>query len=369
MAYFTFIFIGIYVIIGIYHLFKLYSLVQIFKSDKRKLSPHDYQPNIGISLIIPFRNEEENLPRLIESLRKLDYPKNLLEVIFIDDHSTDKGSEIIQSSGYQLLKSMEHNQGKKAAQYTGILATKHELIVCTDADCIFPSDWLRELSYVYQKENPDFMAGKIEFLETHTCLEKFQMVDNSVTMMMTGSGIISKKFYLANGANMAFKKSVYLEICNSLETNFASGDDVFLVNSIANLPNSHIVFLHTPNFTIKTKSINSFKSFFKQRKRWASKAMASNSSSLTFFQSMAVLSSLMLMSALFVNVGAAILVFVLFILRSMMEFFMLKKYKIIDSINTSTYLCLSFWYQFYILFMAYHAIFPTKYDWKSRKTR
>ncbi|MEZ5048895.1 MAG: hypothetical protein R2766_04515 [Saprospiraceae bacterium] len=86
MAYFTFIFIGIYVIIGIYHLFKLYSLVQIFKSDKRKLSPHDYQPNIGISLIIPFRNEEENLPRLIESLRNLIILKPAGGDFYRDDH-------------------------------------------------------------------------------------------------------------------------------------------------------------------------------------------------------------------------------------------------------------------------------------------
>ncbi|MFZ9848246.1 MAG: glycosyltransferase, partial [Flavobacteriales bacterium] len=47
------------------------------------------QKEIGVSIVVPFRNEEKNLPACIASLKKLDYPRDLYEIIFVNDHSTD----------------------------------------------------------------------------------------------------------------------------------------------------------------------------------------------------------------------------------------------------------------------------------------
>ena len=53
----------------------------------------------GVTVVVPFRNEEKNLPACIASLKKLDYPKELLEIIFVNDHSTDASAESARSAG------------------------------------------------------------------------------------------------------------------------------------------------------------------------------------------------------------------------------------------------------------------------------
>ena len=57
----------------------------------------DLKPKTTFSVIIPFRNEAKTLPHLLNSILKLNYPKNLFEVILIDDDSDDNSVDIIQS--------------------------------------------------------------------------------------------------------------------------------------------------------------------------------------------------------------------------------------------------------------------------------
>ena len=112
-------------------------------------------PSAKFSVIIPARNEENNIAALLDSLLAQNYPTELFEIIVVDDHSTDRTAAIVrQYKQVQLLRLQEDgiNSFKKKAIETGIGAVKNNWIVCTDADCVVNPGWLLTLSSFISSE-------------------------------------------------------------------------------------------------------------------------------------------------------------------------------------------------------------------------
>ena len=112
-------------------------------------------PCIGMSVVVAFRNEENSLPRLLDSLNKQVYPQALREVILVNDHSDDRSLQIAEDfarthPGFHCLTNERHENGKKAAVLKGIQHTAFSLIVFTDADCTMGDNWLSSFSAIYQ---------------------------------------------------------------------------------------------------------------------------------------------------------------------------------------------------------------------------
>ena len=135
--------------------------------------PVDAQPKTKISVIIPARNEENNIAACLDSLAEQDYPKDLLEIIVADDHSTDETAGIVNryaGSGIILLElkkemtdSPQTSGSKKAAITAAIKKSTGTLIITTDADCLFPKKWLRTLVSFYETYHPVFIAAPVSF--------------------------------------------------------------------------------------------------------------------------------------------------------------------------------------------------------------
>jgi len=96
-----------------------------------------------ISIIIPTRNEEKNLPRVLKSIKQLDYLKEKLEIIIVDGHSEDKTVQIAKKFGARVF--LNPGRIRSTGCQIGIEKSKGELIAFTDADCVVPSDWLKGL--------------------------------------------------------------------------------------------------------------------------------------------------------------------------------------------------------------------------------
>ncbi|MET0571653.1 MAG: glycosyltransferase, partial [Pedobacter agri] len=113
-------------------------------------------PHTKVSVIVAARDEELNIKRTIEALIGQDYPKALTEIIFIDDHSTDRTAQIITSyadQGITLIKLNEDralNSYKKKAIQTAIGSCSGDLIITTDADCVMGNHWLSGIVSFYE---------------------------------------------------------------------------------------------------------------------------------------------------------------------------------------------------------------------------
>lgn len=230
-------------------------------------------PKTRFSILVPFRNEAENLPILLESISKLKYPTDLFEVLLIDDASEEKFQ--IPNSKFQITLTntiRQSNSPKKDAITTGVPLAKNEWIVTTDADCVVPENWLLTMDAFIQNHKIEMIAGAVTYDCKPSFLHHFQHLDlTSLQGATIGSFGINKGF-MCNGANFAYTKSLFQKL-NGFEGNnkIASGDDVFLLQkAIAQCPEK-VHYLKSKETIVLTQPTDSWKALFYQRVRWASK--------------------------------------------------------------------------------------------------
>lgn len=234
------------------------------------------QASISISVLIPARNEAANIGRLLDSLQQQDYPAEQYEIIVIDDHSTDDTAAIAaQYSGVRVIRLQEDdiNSYKKKALEQGVAAAKGQLIVTTDADCVAGKYWLSTIAAFQQQTNAAFIVAPVSIEAGKPLVEQFQALDFMILQGITGASVQQGVHSMCNGANMAYLRDVFYEVNGySGIDHIASGDDMLLMHKIWQRYPDRIGYLSSPDVIIKTAPVHSWRAFFNQRIRWASKA-------------------------------------------------------------------------------------------------
>jgi cellulose synthase/poly-beta-1,6-N-acetylglucosamine synthase-like glycosyltransferase len=259
-----------------------------FSPEKQKLSTQ-------VSVIIALRNEEKNIEGLLQSLNGQDYPHHLFEVILVDDHSTDNTWARIQESFFSdhstgnagtppqqmqaggvtvsPIKMEGSTTGKKQAIETGIRAARGALIVTTDADCRFPSPWLRTLVAFYEEKNAKFIAAPVYMKHTKGLLSLFQSLDFITLQGITAASVHRRFHSMCNGANLAYERSAFFEVNGFAGIDaIPTGDDMLLMHKIYTRYPDQVFYLKSNNAIVETEPAASWSAFFHQRIRWASKA-------------------------------------------------------------------------------------------------
>lgn len=239
----------------------------------KKYQPKSLDPQTNFTIIIPFRNEAENLPNLLASFSKLNYPIDMFEVVLVDDDSHEK----FQVSDFKFQVTIIDNirispSPKKDAISTAMKHVKTNWVITTDADCIVPENWLLTFDNYIQENQVSMLAGAVTYDYENSFLHHFQQLDLTSLQGATIGSFGIKKAFMCNGANFAYKKSLF-EKLNGFEGNnkIASGDDVFLLQKAANLFPNEVHYLKAKESIVNTKSTYDWKSLFHQRVRWAAK--------------------------------------------------------------------------------------------------
>lgn len=238
---------------------------------------------VYFSVLIPARNEEANIERCIKSIVQNNYPLHLFEIIVIDDFSSDNTAAIVKQmmndyANVQLIElknivQTKINSYKKKAIEAGIAQSKGTWIVTTDADCIVSNLWLYYLNAAIVQHECFCIGGPVQFINTHTFLSIFQCLDFMSLQGITAASVSGGFHYMANGANLAYKKSVFYEVegFKGIDA-IASGDDMLLIDKINRKYEGKMFYLFSPECIVKTLPMPTWSSFFNQRIRWASKA-------------------------------------------------------------------------------------------------
>lgn len=241
----------------------------------------DAMPSTFISIIIPARNEADKIKQCLDSILSGSYPKELYEIIVIDDHSVDNTPELVAGySGVRLLKLADFVTDrdalvafKKKALSVGIEHSRGALIVTTDADCIAPVDWLKNIAAIYEQENPVMIIAPVAFTTNGSVVENFQAIDFMTMQGITAAVHQRKMGNMSNGANLAFSKAAYdkVEGYKGID-HLASGDDFLLMMKLQNAYSGRISYLMSQDAIVRTAPQPDWSSFFQQRIRWASKS-------------------------------------------------------------------------------------------------
>ncbi len=255
-------------------LVSVYGGIQKVKLAKRK--KNNGLPYVAV--IVPFRNEAENLPGLIESLKSQTYPKSHLQIILVNDASTDNSRAIaVENAADNFLIIDASSTGQRAFKKKAIeeaLRFAHgEIIITTDADCLHKPEWIETL-VKYFDENTGVVSGPVTFDYGNSLFEKLQTLEFA-GLVLTGAGLIGTgKPIIANAANFAYRKKAF-DAVNGYADNkhLSSGDDEILMQKIANETAFEIKFAWDKKAIVKTKANKTASDFIQQRKRWASKGM------------------------------------------------------------------------------------------------
>jgi glycosyltransferase involved in cell wall biosynthesis len=275
-----------------------------------------------IALLVPFRNEAPNLSSLSASLLAQDYPGQL-EIIFIDDHSSDGGPRLLPPEVI-LLKLKDYLKGqrtvahKKAALTYAIGATQADIIITTDADCSWPSDRVSRIAAEFGA-GADVVLGPVLIDPANGFCNAFQALDLAAYQFLTAATAHQGRPALANGANFAFRRQLFETVGGYQGVDhLPSGDDVLLLHkfyqpklwlaanqesrtenresripSFSNASNdgtTHYplpITCYSPNAGITTKPVTGWPALWNQRLRWAGKAGNYNNPKLSFAQALA----------------------------------------------------------------------------------
>ena len=330
------------------------------------------------TIVIPFRNEAKNLTRLIDSMKLLDYPKSLYEIIFIDDASNDHSVSIINNGlrssqiNYHILVNVAQTKSpKKDAINLAVKHSNHDWIITSDADCILPIKWLQSYDEFIQEERFTVIAGPVTYTNSNSFFEAYQFFDFMSLMGTTIGAFGLKSPFLANGANLAYKKAFFFEINGFAEDfHIASGDDVFLLQKATKLYPDKVGFLKCYENIVYTKPVTTWQDLTSQRIRWASKATSYNNTLSIYTGLIVLLANAMLIILIFLTLtnGVPYFILVLFFLAKIsIDFILISKSTRFFKFNISyiRFLLSSLLYPFFTTYVAFLSIFKG-YKWKNR---
>lgn len=273
MIWFLIISIGLYAV--------LMGLFGIGFLRLKTFAPQKVKPKKGFTLIVPFRNEAENLPALMQSISKLNYPENLIEVLFVNDASEDTSVVVIQEfvlkrkpAGWSILDN-ERKTGspKKDAITLAVSKAKYDWIFTTDADCILPKNHLKNLDALIQNTPSIMIAGPVLALpENRFFICHYQFLESLTLAGVTMGTFGMRKPLMCNGANLAYEKAAF-ESVKGFEGNdhIASGDDLFLLEKMQAAFPSQVHFLKNEAQIVYTRTESNWTAVVRQRVRWAAK--------------------------------------------------------------------------------------------------
>ena len=339
----------------------------------KRFTKKDTIPTTTFSIVVPFRNEKENLPKLLHTISKLNYPKELFEVLLVDDESEEEFRIQNLEFRIRIIKNIrKSNSPKKDAIETAIAIAKNDWIITTDADCLVQKDWLNSFDQLIQEKDLKMIASGVCYVPKNGFLQAFQTLDFlSLQGATIGSFGINRPF-MCNGANFAYAKTFFKEL-NGFQGNetIASGDDVFLLQKAIVSEPKKVGFLYAKESIVATKAVESWSELFQQRVRWASKSTGYSSiygklvALVVFVGNLAWILSFILWLIGTLNQNS----FMLFLtLKFLVDFILLYKTANFFESKLQYVLASSLLYPFFSVSVAIYSLFGT-YSWKGRRFR
>jgi len=220
----------------------------------------------SLSVIIPAHNEEDNIEETVKSISKLNYPKRLLEIIVVNDGSTDNTKNIAmrlkKKYNFRLFNN-KINKGKGHALNRGIRAARGEFIACMDADSIIEKDIMKKMLPYFDDPKVGSVTPSLKVWKKGSFLEKMQHAEYILNIFLRKMLSFIDAVHVTPGVFSVYRKSVLREVGGFDEHNLTEDMDIALRIHKAG---------HTIENNIEANSYtlcpNSWKTLFKQRIRW-----------------------------------------------------------------------------------------------------
>ena len=264
------------IILALYALLMMYSAIGFAWSPVVELSNN--QNKTKVSVIIPAHNEEPNIKKCIHSIIEQDYDTSLLEIVIVNDASTDNTFEEINMAcknydGHVVIVKNDKQLGKKQCLAIGIAKSEGDLIITRDADTWTENKlWLKSIVSFYEDTKKEFIICPVQIAPFGGFIRMLQNFENLALTIVGGGFALQKKAFLCNGANLAFARGVFDSV-NGYKShlNLASGDDIFLLEDVKKQKPQTVAYLKHKNASVLTNGPKNLSHLILQKTRWAGK--------------------------------------------------------------------------------------------------
>jgi cellulose synthase/poly-beta-1,6-N-acetylglucosamine synthase-like glycosyltransferase len=268
MATYSSIIIYISLFFGLYY--QIFILVTFFETENPKIQVKKasiksrYLPTV--SIIVPCFNEEKTLEKTVRSLLELNYPKDKLSIIIVDDGSKDstyeKALAMVQLS-YNVKAFTQKNGGKFTALNFGIKNSNTKIVGCLDADSTVHPDSLLKMVPYFKGKDIVAVTPAMKVYEASTILQKMQRVEYNI-------GIFLKKImgkldaiHVTPGPFSLFKKDVFEKIGY-----FRHAHNTEDMEIAFRIQNHNYRIANCPTAFVYTITPSNLKKLYRQRTRW-----------------------------------------------------------------------------------------------------
>ncbi|MCP5063647.1 MAG: glycosyltransferase [Ignavibacteriae bacterium] len=322
------------------------------------------------TVIVAARNEEENILECLVSLEALEFPQNKLDIILVDDYSTDSTNKIIaeyisDKPFFKLIqptKDFGETRGKARAIANGIEFAKGEIILTTDADCTVSKMWAKTLASYYT-EGVAVVCGYTN-QNWKNIFEGMQDFDFIYLLTVAAGTINWGKPMSAMGNNMSYRKSAYNEFGGYSKIPFSVTEDFKLLMAIKDLKKYKIIYPLDKESLVTSKPCNDAKTLYRQKKRWAVGGTGSSLDGFFVIASAFIVTVFTLAVPFFYS--ATVMYVLLF--KIFTDLFMLKN--VFDTLaikfNLKNFIAFEFYITFYFVIIALVVLFDKNVVWKER---
>jgi mycofactocin system glycosyltransferase len=215
----------------------------------------------SVSIIIPVRNRPQEIRACLSSLAKLNYPSGKIEIIVVDDCSSDSTPDVVREFPVTLLAMKKHRQ----ASFCRNIAARHaknEIIAFIDSDCEADPDWLLDLTPAFREKSIAAVGGMIDSFYTINQLDQYEKVQSSlmISSWYKRSSELDHFFYVPS-CNFLIRRDCFKEL-GGFKNDLHVGEDVDLCWRIQN---SGLQVDYRPVGTIFHKHRNRLQAFCRRR--------------------------------------------------------------------------------------------------------
>ena len=243
--------------------FYIINIVTYYRQRKEPIPSSDKK----VSIIIPAYNEEKSIARTIKSALKLEYPRNKLEIVIVDDGSSDKTYEFakkFRSSAHPVIKVFtKKNGGKGSALNKGIAHASGEIIISMDADTFVKPDALKRMVGYFVNEDVMSVAPSMGVYKPRSFWARIVQIEYFMGVFLRKSFATMNAIHITPGAFSAYRKS-FFEKYGGYETNNLTED----LEIALRIQSKHKVIENAPKAVAYTLSPESFRALLVQRRRW-----------------------------------------------------------------------------------------------------
>lgn len=259
------LFVAIYV--------EVFFLITFFEKKhtiKFRQGPFKLQRFPTITVVVPCLNEEKTIAGTAQSLIDLDYPKDKIRIILIDDASVDNTLQIMNQfaseSNVEVIHNEKNGGGKHIPLNIGLAKAESEFFACLDADSYVNNDTLIRL-FSYFEEHPDCMAvaPSVITIEPSTLVERAQSAEYMISVYLKKMAGLMGGIHVLPGPFSVFRKKVFDELGP-----YRHGHGTEDMEIAFRMQQNHYSIDHCPDAVVHTKTPDTVMKLYKQRIRWLS---------------------------------------------------------------------------------------------------